>query len=105
MKYLKYILFILMFSCSSSDNDALIPKRDFTKIHGEVLVLEAYYQNKYRSVGVYKDSMKQSVTDLIKKKGYTFEQYEKTYDYYAERQKDFQEINSELIESFSNKKL
>ena len=49
--------------------------------------------------------MKQSVTDLVKKKGYTFDQYEKTYDYYAVRQKDFQEINSELIESFSNKKL
>ena len=60
--------------------DALIPKNDFTKIHGEVLVLEAYYQNKYRSVGVYKDSMKQSVTDLVKKKGYTFDQYEKTYE-------------------------
>ena len=105
MKYLPILLLFFLFSCSSSDNDALIPKNEFTKIHGEVLVLEAYYQNKYRSVGIYKDSMKQSVTDLVKKKGYTFEQYEKTYDYYAERQKDFQEINSELIESFSTKKL
>ncbi|MDG2153409.1 MAG: DUF4296 domain-containing protein [Crocinitomicaceae bacterium] len=105
MKYLTFILFLMVFSCSSSDDIALIPKNDFTKIHGEVLVLEAYYQNKYRSAGIYKDSLKQSVTDLIKKKGYTFEQYEKTYDYYAVRQKDFQEINSELIESFSNKKL
>lgn len=105
MKYLPILLLFFLFSCSSSDNDALIPKKDFTKIHGEVLVLEAYYQNKYRSVGIYKDSLKQSVTDLLKKKGYTFEQYEKTYDHYAERQKDFQEINSELIESFRTKKL
>jgi len=105
MRYLTFILFFIVISCSSSDDDALIPKNDFTKIHGEVLVLEAYYQNKYRSVGVYKDSMKQSVTDLVKKKGYTFDQYEKTYEFYAVRQKDFQEINSELIESFSKKKL
>ena len=55
MKYLTFILFFIVISCSSSDDDALIPKNDFTKIHGEVLVLEAYYQNKYRSVGVYKD--------------------------------------------------
>ena len=105
MKYFGLILFFMALSCSSSDDSALIPKDDFAKIHGDVLVLEAYYQNKYRSVGIYKDSMKQSVTDLVKKKGYTFDQYEKTYDYYAVRQKDFQEINSELIESFSKKKL
>ena len=56
-------------------------------------------------MGIYKDSLKSSIDKLLKKFGYTFEQYERTYDYYAIRQKEFQQINSELIESFNKKKL
>ena len=105
MKKLFFLFFLILFSCNSEGEQKLIPKDDFTKIHGEILVVESYYQLKYRSVGIYKDSLKSSIDKLLKKFGYTFEQYERTYDYYAIRQKEFQQINSELIESFNIKKL
>ena len=105
MKKLILLLSLILSSCTSEGEQKLIPKDDFTKIHGEVLVIESYYQLKYRSVGIYKDSLKSSIDKLLKKFGYTFEQYERTYDYYAIRQKEFQQINSELIKSFNRKKL
>ena len=105
MKKLIFLFFLILSSCTSKGEQKLIPKDDFTKIHGEVLVVESYYQLKYRSVGIYKDSLKYSIDKLLKKFGYTFEQYERTYDYYAIRQKEFQQINSELIKSFNRKKL
>lgn len=105
MKNIFFLSFLIFASCSSPEKGTLIPKDDFTKIHGEVLVLESYYQLKYRAVGIYKDSLKHSVDELLKTHGYTFDQYEKTYNYYAVRQKEFQEINSKLIESYNSKKL
>ena len=105
MKKLFFLFFLILFSCNSEGEQKLIPKDDFTKIHGEILVVESYYQLKYRSVGIYKDSLKSSIDKLLKKFGYTFEQYERTYDYYAIHQKEFQQINSALIESFNRKKL
>ena len=105
MKKLIFLFFLILSSCNSGGEQKLIPKDDFTKIHGEVLVVESYYQLKYRSVGIYKDSLKSSIDKLLKKFGYSFEQYERTYDYYAIHQKEFQQINSELIESFNKKKL
>ena len=105
MKKLIFLFFLILSSCASDEGQKLIPKDDFTKIHGEVLVVESYYQLKYRSVGIYKDSLKSSIDKLLKKFGYTFEQYERTYDYYAIHQKEFQQINSKLIESFNRKKL
>ena len=105
MKKFFLLFFLMLSSCASEGEQKLIPKDDFTKIHGEVLVIESYYQLKYRSVGIYKDSLKSSIDKLLKKFGYTFEQYERTYDYYAIRQKEFQQINSELIKSFNRKKL
>ena len=105
MKKLFFLFFLILSSCISEGEQKLIPKDDFTKIHGEVLVVESYYQLKYRSVGIYKDSLKSSIDKLLKKFGYTFEQYERTYDYYAIHQKEFQQINSALIESFNRKKL
>ena len=105
MKKLFFLFFLFLSSSISEGAQKLIPKDDFTKIHGEVLVVESYYQLKYRSIGIYKDSLKSSIDKLLKKFGYTFEQYERTYDYYAIRQKEFQQINSELIESFNKKKL
>ena len=105
MKKLFFLFSLFLSSCISEGGQKLIPKDDFKKIHGEVLVVESYYQLKYRSVGIYKDSLKSSIDKLLKKFGYTFEQYERTYDYYAIRQKEFQQINSELIKSFNRKKL
>lgn len=105
MKLFTLLTVILVFSCASPEEQKLIPKDKFTEIHGEVLVIESYYQLKYRSIGMYKDSLKYSVNELLNKHGYTFRQYESTYDYYAIRQKDFKEINSKLIESFNKEKL
>ena len=105
MKYPALFVLLILFSCTSSEEPKLIPKKEFTEIHGEVLMLESYYQLNYRSVGIYKDSLKHSVEVLLKTHGYTFKQYEKTYDYYAVRQKELQGINSELIELFNAEKL
>lgn len=105
MKLAAFFLCIILAACESSEEAKLIPKEKFTTIHGEILTLEAYYQLNYRSVGVYKDSLKKSVDDLLEKHGFTFKQYEDTYNYYAIRQEKFQEINKDLIERFNAEKL
>jgi len=86
-----------LLSCGTSEKDGLIEKEKFINIHHEILTIESAYQLKYRAIGIYKDSLKHSVDIVLKKNGVTFEQYSKTYSYYAVNQKDLQKINTELI--------
>ena len=71
MKKFFLLFFLMLSSCASEGEQKLIPKDDFTKIHGEVLVIESYYQLKYRSVGIYKDSLKHSIDKLLKNSAIT----------------------------------
>ena len=91
------LLFALLLSCSPSEKDGLIEREKFINIHHEILTIETAYQLKYRALGIYKDSLKHSVDVVLKKNGVTFDQYSKTYSYYAVNQKDLQKINTELI--------
>tara|TARA_Y100000589_G_C27163495_1_gene633811 strand:- start:1003 stop:1311 length:309 start_codon:yes stop_codon:yes gene_type:complete len=91
------LLFALLLSCSPSEKDGLIEREKFINIHHEILTIETAYQLKYRALGIYKDSLKHSVDVVLKKNGVTFDQYSKTYSYYAVNQKDLQKINKELI--------
>ncbi len=94
----------LLFSCQSEEK-TLIPKDKFTALHGEILTIESYYRLNYGSPGVYKDSLKSSVDEVLKKYGVTFKEYENTYNYYAVRQEEFQQINKDLIRLYNKKKL
>ena len=91
------LLFALLLSCGTSEKDGLIEREKFINIHHEILTIESAYQLKYRAIGIYKDSLKHSVDVVLKKNGVTFDQYSKTYSYYAVNQKDLQKINTELI--------
>ncbi len=96
------LLFALLLSCSTSEKDGLIEREKFINIHHEILTIETAYQLKYRALGIYKDSLKHSVDVVLKKNGVTFDQYSKTYSYYAVNQKDLQKINKELIGIIEN---
>jgi len=102
MRKIICILLLLLFACQNEGNQ-LIPKEKFTSIHGEILTIESYYQLNYRSPGIYKDSLIQSVDKVLKKYGVTFKEYEDTYNYYAIHQEEFQEINRELIQLYNSK--
>ena len=91
------LLFALLLSCGTSEKDGLIDREKFINIHHEILTIESAYQLKYRAIGIYKDSLKHSVDVVLKTNGVTFDQYYKTYSYYAVNQKDLQKINTELI--------
>ena len=97
MSRLTLLFAVIFLSCGSSEKDGLIEREKFINIHHEILTIESAYQLKYRAIGIYKDSLKQSVDLVLKKNGVTFDQYSETYSYYAVNQKDLQKINSELI--------
>tara|TARA_B100001287_G_scaffold189148_2_gene159742 strand:- start:10884 stop:11192 length:309 start_codon:yes stop_codon:yes gene_type:complete len=101
MKAIVLFFFLVLVSCEDKDKEPPVSREKFISIYSEVMILESYYQLNFRNTNIYKDSLRKSVNNVLEKNKVSFEDFEKTFNYYSRHQEEFQGINSELIELYS----
>jgi hypothetical protein len=101
MKAIVAVLFLVLLSCENGDTAAPISREKFKSVYNEIMILESYYQMNFRNPNLYKDSLLKSVDEVLEKNKISFEDFEKTFNYYSRHQEEFKEINTELIELYS----
>ena len=103
MKVIVIVLFLVLvlFSCENTETPPPVSKEKFKSIYSEIMILESYYQLNFRNPNIYKDSLLESVDRVLEKNKVSFEDFEKTFNYYSRHQEEFQEINTALIELYS----
>tara|TARA_B100001059_G_scaffold210103_1_gene223544 strand:- start:468 stop:776 length:309 start_codon:yes stop_codon:yes gene_type:complete len=101
MKAIFFFFFLVLISCENTDKAPPISREKFKSVYSEIMILESYYQLNFRNTNIYKDSLLKSVNHVLEKNKVSFEDFEKTFNYYSRHQEEFQGINTELIELYS----
>lgn len=79
----------------------LIPRDTMVLVLGDLTVLEAHITNKYPTVTVFKDLMKKSGDELLKKYNISYKRLDESLDYYGSRQEEMQSIYTEIQDSLT----
>ena len=101
MKAIFFFLILILISCEITDKAPPISREKFKSVYSEIMILESYYQLNFRNTNIYKDSLLKSVNHVLEKNKVSFEDFEKTFNYYSRHQEEFQGINTELIVLYS----
>ena len=108
---IRVLIISLLFLVSCSDGvprvkepKNLIPREKMIPILTELVKLEAYVTNEYGNIIEYHKVMINTGDSLLKAKGYTKKEFDKSLEYYGSRQDEMQEIYSEVLENL-NKEL
>ncbi|MDG1350009.1 MAG: DUF4296 domain-containing protein [Crocinitomicaceae bacterium] len=101
MRLVSLFVIFLLIACTERDPDPPLTQKKFKTVYNEIMILESYYQMNFRNLNIYKDSLRKSVDGVLEAHNVTFEEFEKTYNYYSKHQENFQDINNDLIESYS----
>ena len=101
-----FILLLGCFSCTESMNGFQQPKGlvqiDTTvMILKEISLVESYVQNKYSHVVVFKELMKNSGNEILKKFHVSRVRFENSIDFYASQQELMRSIYSEVLDSLN----
>lgn len=99
---------LLLLGCKSEieripEPENLIPRDTMVMVLGDLTVLEAHITNKYPTVTVFKDLMKKSGDDLLKKYNISFKRLDESMNYYGSRQEEMQSIYTEIQDSLTLK--
>ena len=98
-----FIAMLILTSCSSGvprieKPDNLIPRDKMVPLLTELVKVEAYITDEYGSITEYHKVMVNSGDSLLKAKGFTKEQFEKSIEYYGSRQKEMMSIYTDVLE-------
>jgi len=101
-----FILLLGCFSCTESMNGFqqpkdLVPRDTTVMILKEISLVESYVQNKYSHVAVFKELMKNSGNEILKKFHVSRERFENSIDFYASQQELMRSIYSEVLDSLN----
>jgi hypothetical protein len=101
-----FILLLGCFSCTESMNGFqqpkdLVPRDTTVMILKEISLVESYVQNKYSHVAVFKELMKNSGNEILKKFHVGRVRFEKSIDFYASQQDLMRSIYSEVLDSLN----
>ena len=101
MKPIVVVFFLVLMSCENTEQAPPVYREKFKSVYSEIMILESYYQLNFRNTNLYRDSLLKSVDRVLNKNQISFEDFEKTFNYYSRHQEEFQEINTALIELYS----
>lgn len=101
MKRIVVVFFLVLMSCENTEQAPPVSREKFKSVYSEIMILESYYQLNFRNTNLYRDSLLKSVDRVLNKNQISFEDFEKTFNYYSRHQEEFQEINTALIELYS----
>jgi hypothetical protein len=101
-----FILLLGCFSCTESMNGfqqpkGLVPRDTTVMILKEISLVESYVQNKYSHVAVFKELMKNSGNEILKKFHVSRVRFENSIDFYASQQELMRSIYSEVLDSLN----
>jgi hypothetical protein len=101
-----FILLLGCFSCTESMNGfqqpkGLVPRDTTVMILKEISLVESYVQNKYSHVAVFKELMKNSGNEILKKFQVSRVRFENSIDFYASQQELMRSIYSEVLDSLN----
>jgi hypothetical protein len=101
-----FILLLGCFSCTESMNGFqqpkdLVPRDTTVMILKEISLVESYVQNKYSHVAVFKELMKNSGNEILKKFHVSRVRFENSIDFYASQQELMRSIYSEVLDSLN----
>lgn len=101
-----FILLLGCFSCTESTNGFqqpkdLVPRDTTVMILKEISLVESYVQNKYSHVAVFKELMKNSGNEILKKFHVSRMRFENSIDFYASQQELMRSIYSEVLDSLN----
>jgi hypothetical protein len=100
------VLLLGCFSCTESMNGFqqpkdLVPRDTTVMILKEISLVESYVQNKYSHVAVFKELMKNSGNEILKKFHVSRVRFENSIDFYASQQELMRSIYSEVLDSLN----
>jgi hypothetical protein len=79
----------------------LVPRDTTVMILKEISLVESYVQNKYSHVAVFKELMKNSGNEILKKFHVSRVRFENSIDFYASQQELMRSIYSEVLDSLN----
>ena len=99
---LVFISFFI-FSCTNGvprieEPDNLVPREEMVDVLTELMKLESAIQIKYVTIDKYHNAIKVSGDSLLNVKGISYDQFEKSMEYYASRQDEMIGIYSEVLD-------
>lgn len=99
---------VLLLGCKSEieripEPENLIPRDTMVLVLSDLTVLEAHVTNKYPTVTVFKNLLKKSGDDLLKKYNISFKRLDESMNYYGSRQEEMQSIYTEIQDSLTLK--
>ena len=106
IKTVIFLFLILLFSCSEGVKRIEKPKdcldrQKMVEIMTDLVKIEAFVQTKYVSVSTFHKIMVNSGDSLLKSYNVTFEQFDKSLDYYGSRQEEMQAIYAEALDKLN----
>lgn len=101
-----FVLLLGCFSCTESMNGFqqpkdLVPRDTTVMILKEISLVESYVQNKYSHVAVFRELMKNSGNEILKKFHISRVRFENSIDFYASQQELMRSIYSEVLDSLN----
>ena len=108
MRNLILFSFFLLFFASCRDEiagkskpDGLVPKDTMVMLLKDLTLLESHVQVKYQQVSVFKETMRASGNEILKRYQMNESRFERSIDYYMSRQTEMQEIYSQVLDSLN----
>lgn len=107
--YIVVVLFFLV-SCQPAlekinKPENLIDKDTFTLVLTDMMLLEAYVQNKYKNVTKYYNLIQNSSKEIFKKYNVDSLSYANSMDYYGQKQEILKEIYIEIQNKVNVKRM
>ena len=106
MKKLFVITLLFLAGCSPSIDreeapENLIEEKDMVEVMTELMKLEGHVQSKYNQLTRYYKVIDKSADSLFKAHGYTSEQFQESFSYYADQQGELLKIYQQVLENLN----
>ena len=98
-----FIALLVLTSCSDGiprvdEPENLIPREKMVPLLTDLVKLEAYVTDSFGNITQYHKVMINSGDSLLKSKGFSKEQFEKSLEYYGSRQEEMLSIYADVLE-------
>ena len=100
------IILLLAFSCTSKENSGdkpenIIPKDTMVMVLKDLYILESHIKTKYPQIQQSFKTVTKSSEIILKKYNLDTARFNSSMEYFIPRQKEMQEINSQILESIN----
>ncbi|MEZ4938916.1 MAG: DUF4296 domain-containing protein [Crocinitomicaceae bacterium] len=102
--YVLILVFFIFSACREEKEktpENLIPQEEFTSLLVDIQLMESYCLDTYVRPDIYNELLQHSIDSLLKVKGRNIQEYETSFDYYAQHPQIMFQIYEKVLEEIN----